>query len=84
MCLGVPGKIIKKWKDSKTKVAMALVDYGGIKRDICLVFNPDVNINEYVMTHVGFAISKIDEKAAKETLKLFKKQDKLEEEVGVK
>lgn len=78
MCLGIPGKIIKIWQDKESKVSMASVDFGGIKRDICLAFTPQVKINEYVMSHVGFAISVIDAKEAQKTLKIFRTQEKIE------
>ena len=67
MCLGVPGKIVKIKKN------MARVDVGGFLRDISLDLCPEVFIGEYVLIHAGFAIQKVDEKEAEETLDLLKK-----------
>ncbi|MEK6557121.1 MAG: HypC/HybG/HupF family hydrogenase formation chaperone [Candidatus Margulisiibacteriota bacterium] len=67
MCLGVPGKILKIKKN------MARVDVGGMLRDISLDLCPEVSIGEYVLIHAGFAIQKVDEKEAEETLDLLKK-----------
>jgi hydrogenase expression/formation protein HypC len=67
MCLSVPGKIVKIKKN------MAGVDVGGVLRDISLDLCPEVSIGEYVLIHAGFAIQKIDEKEAEETLDFLKK-----------
>lgn len=67
MCLGVPGKIIEIKKN------VAKVDVGGFLRDISIELCPEVSVGEYVLIHTGFAIQKVDEKEAKETLDLLKK-----------
>jgi hydrogenase expression/formation protein HypC len=64
MCLGIPGKVIEIEKN------MAKVDVGGLLRDISLDLCPDVSIGEYVLIHTGFAIQKVDEREAEETLDL--------------
>ncbi len=64
MCLGIPGRVIQIEKN------MAKVDVGGLSRDISLDLCPDVSVGEYVLIHTGFAIQKVDEKEAKETLDL--------------
>lgn len=76
MCLGFPGKIIEM--DELT----AIVDIAGTKREVSLVMLPDeVSVGDYVMVHVGFAIAKMDEKEAEETLKtLLEYADALDEE----
>lgn len=66
MCLGVPGKIIEIKKN------VAKVDVGGFLRDISIELCPGVSVGEYVLIHTGFAIQKVDEKEAKETLELLK------------
>jgi hydrogenase expression/formation protein HypC len=64
MCLGFPGKIVEM--DEMT----AIVDIAGTKREVSLAMLPDeVSVGDYVMIHVGFAIAKMDEKEAEETLK---------------
>jgi len=66
MCLGIPGKVIEIEKN------LAKVDVGGLLRDVSLDLCPDVSIGEYVLIHTGFAIQKVDEDEAKETLELLK------------
>jgi hydrogenase expression/formation protein HypC len=67
MCLGVPGKVVEIQKN------VAKVDVSGVLRDISLDLCPEVSIGEYVLIHTGFAIQKVDEEEAKETLELLKK-----------
>ncbi len=67
MCLGVPGKIIEITRN------VAKVDVGGFLRVISIELCPGVSIGEYVLIHTGFAIQKVDEKEAQETLELLKK-----------
>ncbi|MBS3905569.1 MAG: HypC/HybG/HupF family hydrogenase formation chaperone [Syntrophaceae bacterium] len=64
MCLGIPGRVVEIEKN------VAKVDVGGIVRDISLDLCPDVSVGEYVLIHTGFAIHKVDESEAHETLKL--------------
>jgi hydrogenase expression/formation protein HypC len=68
MCLAVPGKVIEI--DSNSNPIMGRVSFGGIKKEVCLDFVPDVKIGEYVIVHVGFAINTLNEEEARETLKL--------------
>jgi hydrogenase expression/formation protein HypC len=65
MCLAIPGKIEKILDNN-----YAIADFGGVKKNICIDFIKDVKVGEYVNVHVGFAINKINEKQAKENLKL--------------
>lgn len=74
MCLAIPGKVLEI--DSSAQPLMGKVSFGGIKKSICLEWLPDVSVGEYVLVHVGFAISKVDEKEAIGTLKLI---DEIEE-----
>lgn len=69
MCLAIPGKVLDIEPD--TQPAMGKVSFGGIQKRVCLEWIPDVKVGEYVIVHVGFAISKMNEKEALETLKLF-------------
>ena len=66
MCLGIPGKVIEIEKN------LAKVDVGGLLRDVSLDLCPDVSVGEYVLIHTGFAIQKVDEDEAKETLELLR------------
>ena len=62
---------------------MGKMDFDGIIKNICLAYIEDVQIGEYAIVHVGFAIEKLDEKSALETLELFRSMGSLEEELGV-
>lgn len=82
MCLSVPGKVLEITEEDGFK--MGNIDFSGITKRICLEYVPDIQVGEYALVHVGFAISKIDEKEAAKTLKLLREleqmQDELEEE----
>ncbi len=73
MCLAIPGKVVSIERASSP--LMGTVNFGGIQKLICLDLVPDVRLDEYVIVHVGFAISKMDEHEAQETLKLFEEID---------
>jgi len=66
----------------KDGTTMAEVDFGGLRKEVCLEYIPDVKIGEYVIVHVGFAIQRLDEKSALETLGNFERLGILEEEFG--
>lgn len=80
MCLGVPGKVLKIYEDHG--IRMGKVDFGGIKKEICLAYVPEVEVGDYTIVHVGFAITRLDEESALETLKTFQEIGILEEELG--
>lgn len=80
MCLAVPGQVMSVAERDGT--LMADVDFGGIRKDVCLQYIPDVSVGEYVVVHVGFAIQRLDEKSANETLANFERMGILEEEFG--
>jgi len=63
MCLGVPGKILEMW-DDPTGMKMGRVSFGGIVKEVCLATTPEAEVGQYVVVHVGFAISTIDEEEA--------------------
>jgi len=80
MCLGVPGKVEKVWDAEGTR--MAEVDFGGVRKAVCLAYVPEVEVGDYTIVHVGFAITRLDEQSALETLELFKSIGLLDEEIG--
>lgn len=80
MCLAVPGQIIAVRQEHGMK--MATVSFDGIHKDICLAYLPDIDVGDYAIVHVGFAISKIDEASALETLQMFRDLGVLDEELG--
>jgi hydrogenase expression/formation protein HypC len=68
MCLAIPGKVVEI--DSSASPIMGKASFGGIKKEICLELVPEVNMDDYVIVHAGFAISVLNEEEALETLKL--------------
>jgi len=66
MCLAVPGKVVDI--EGEGELRMGRVDFSGVQRQVCLAYTPEVALGDYVLVHVGFAISRIDEQAARETL----------------
>jgi hydrogenase expression/formation protein HypC len=80
MCLGVPGKIIEVYEADNLK--MGKVDFGGVVREACLAYVPEAQVGEYVVIHVGFAISKVSEEEAQATLDLLREISTFEEELG--
>jgi hydrogenase expression/formation protein HypC len=68
MCLGIPGKVVEMYEQNG--LPMGKVEFGGILKEACLVYTPEVQVGDYVLVHVGFAISRIDEAEAKETMDL--------------
>jgi len=77
MCLAIPGKIVELEEEGCMR--MGRIDYGGITRQACLEYIPDPQIGEYVMVHVGFAISKVDAEEAARTYQYLAEMDQLEE-----
>ena len=80
MCLAVPGKVIEV--EDRDDTRMAKVDFGGVVKDVCLAYLPDITVGDYTIVHVGFAIQKLDEASALETLELFKSVGLLDDELN--
>ncbi|AEV76083.1 hydrogenase assembly chaperone HypC/HupF [Mycolicibacterium rhodesiae NBB3] len=78
MCLAVPGKIVSI--DDRDGTLMSVVDFGGIRKDVCLEYLPDAEVGQYVVVHVGFALQRLDEESAMRTLAEFEHLGILEEE----
>jgi len=70
MCLGVPGKIIEIF--GKDDLRMGRIDFGGVIREACLEYVPEAEVDDYVVIHVGFAISRLSQEEAEETLRLLR------------
>jgi hydrogenase expression/formation protein HypC len=77
MCLAIPGKVVSVF-DSE-EIRMGKVDFGGIQKTVCLQYTPDVQVGEYVVVHVGFALSKMNEEEAERTYKLLEELNQLSE-----
>ena len=80
MCLAVPGKIEQVYEANGTR--MGKINFGGVVKEACLAYVPELEVGDYTIVHVGFALSRIDEASAQETLAEFEKLGLLEEELG--
>lgn len=78
MCLGIPGRIVERRDDRG--LPMGMVDFGGVRRECCLAYVADeVAVGDYVIVHVGFAISRVDEAEARRTYEVLKEMSQLDE-----
>jgi hydrogenase expression/formation protein HypC len=78
MCLGIPGRILEIHDDRGLSVGQ--VDFGGVRREVCLAYVADhVHPGDYVVVHVGFAISRVDEAEARRTFEALREMSQLEE-----
>ncbi len=78
MCLGVPGKLVSIQSDP-LGMTMGRVSFAGIVKQVCLAYTPDVEVGDYVVVHVGFAIAKIDEAQAAEVFRYLEEMGELGE-----
>jgi hydrogenase expression/formation protein HypC len=69
MCLAVPGQVESIHDENGMR--MGRVNFGGVVKEICLAYLPEIAVGDYAIVHVGFAISRIDEASARETLRTF-------------
>jgi hydrogenase expression/formation protein HypC len=79
MCLAIPGKILDCQQVGSTRVGR--VQFGGIIRSVSLDFVPEAGVGDYVMVHVGFAISMVDAEEAERTFKILEEMQVLNEEL---
>ncbi len=77
MCLSVPGKVLDITEEDGFK--MGRVEFSGITKKICLQYIPDIQVGEYALVHVGFAIARIDEKEAAKTLNLLRELEQMQD-----
>lgn len=77
MCLAIPGKVLEAF--DRRGMRMAKVQFGGIVREACLEYVPETQIGDYVLVHVGFAISRVDEEEAARTYEALRELDQLTE-----
>jgi hydrogenase expression/formation protein HypC len=80
VCLAIPGKLIAKTEENG--VPCGRVEFGGIVRTACLDFLPEAEVGDYILVHVGFAISLIDEEEAKATLAYLEELGEVQAELG--
>jgi hydrogenase expression/formation protein HypC len=79
MCLGIPGKVIEIYE--RDGAHMGKADFDGIVKEICLEYLPEIEVGDYAVVHVGFAITRLDEESAMETLVLMKQMGVLKLEL---
>jgi hydrogenase expression/formation protein HypC len=77
MCLGIPGKVVETYREHD--VLMGRVEFGGVFKRVCLEHVPDARAGDYVLVHVGFALSRIDEVEAQRVFEFLKDMDQLDE-----
>ena len=77
MCLAIPGKVVETF--DRGGMQMARVQFGGITREACLEYVPDTQVGDYVLVHVGFALSRVDEEEASRTYQALADLDQLTE-----
>lgn len=78
MCLGVPGQVVSI-VENPLGMTMGKVSFGGITKEVCMVYVPEVEVGDYVVVHVGFAISIVDEAEARRTLEYLRDMGDLDE-----
>jgi len=77
MCLGIPGQVVSL--DDTSGLRMGKVQFGGVVREVCLEYVPEVALGDYVIVHAGFAISPVDEEEAARTYQLLEEMGQLTE-----
>jgi hydrogenase expression/formation protein HypC len=80
MCLAIPGKLVEFHRNEG--IRMSRVDFGGVTREACLEYLPEAELGDYVLVHVGFAISKVDAEEAARTYKYLQELGQLGEVVS--
>ena len=78
MCLGIPGRIVARREDQG--LPMGTVDFGGVRRECCLAYVADeAKVGDYVIVHVGFALSRVEEEEARRTFEVLREMSQLDE-----
>lgn len=82
MCLAVPGRVVEINDNGDLAFRRGKVDFGGIRKEVSLAYTPEAEVGKYVLVHVGFAISVIDEEEAQRVFKYLEELGGLQEELG--
>jgi hydrogenase expression/formation protein HypC len=80
MCLAIPGKVEEILPGGDLR--MGRVNFGGVVKQVCLEYVPELKVGDYAMVHVGFALEKLDEETAKQTLADFREMGMLDAELA--
>ena len=80
MCLAIPGKVEEILNEGDLRIGR--VNFGGVVKKVCLDYVPDIQVGDYAVVHVGFAISVLDAETAEKTLEIFRQMGALQEELA--
>jgi hydrogenase expression/formation protein HypC len=78
MCLGIPGKVLEI-TPSPLGMTMGKVSFGGVAKEVCLAYTPEVEVGDYVIVHAGFALNQLNEEEAEEVFALLREMDEVQE-----
>ena len=84
MCLAVPGKIVSIEEEQDLTLRRGKIDFAGVRLDVCLSFTPEASIGDYVLVHVGFALSVVNEAEAQRIFRSLEEMQIAEELEGMK
>lgn len=79
MCLGIPGKVLEIYESNNMK--MGKIDFGGVVKEACLEYLPEIEVGDYTIVHVGFGISQLDEEEAHQTMEILREMEMLADEL---
>ncbi|MBZ5594621.1 MAG: HypC/HybG/HupF family hydrogenase formation chaperone [Acidobacteriia bacterium] len=82
MCLAVPGRVVSIIEEAGLGLRRGKVDFGGVQKEICLAYTPEASVGNYVLVHVGFALSVVDEDEARKIFDTLTEMQRLEELEG--
>jgi len=79
MCLAVPGKVVSVIEEEGLDFRRGKVDFGGVLKEVCLAYTPEAVVGDYVLVHVGFSLSVVDEAEAQKIFETLREMELLEE-----
>jgi hydrogenase expression/formation protein HypC len=79
MCLAVPGKVVSVMEEDALGLRRGKVDFGGMQKEVCLAYTPEASIGDYVLVHVGFSLSVVDEAEAQRIFETLREIEQLED-----
>ncbi len=82
MCLAVPGRVVSIFEEDPPEVRRGKVDFAGVQKEVCLAFTPEASVGSYVLVHVGFALSVVDEEEAQRIFETLDEMEQLEAAEG--
>ncbi|HLN03498.1 MAG TPA: HypC/HybG/HupF family hydrogenase formation chaperone [Bryobacteraceae bacterium] len=82
MCLAVPGKLVSLIEEEGLNFRRGKVDFGGVLKEVCLAYTPEAAVGDYVLVHVGFSLSVVDQAEAQKIFETLREMEQLEELEG--